>query len=237
MLDGLAQLFALPLGAESPHFEQALVHPSFANEQPQRADNQRLEFLGDAVLQLCASEYLFQAHPNANEGELTRRRARLVSSEALGGFARDAGIESALRLGKGAEAHGLRSNTSVLADAVEALIAAVYLDGGIEAARQACRTMLGRIEAGLDADALGDTKSSLQEAVQARGKSAPSYRVIASGGPAHEPWFEVSVSVDGKELGSGRGRNKRSAEREAARQALELLPGVLGDESTDGGQA
>jgi ribonuclease-3 len=233
MLDGLAALFSLPLGTRSPHFAQALVHPSFANERSERADNQRLEFLGDAVLQLCASEYLYEAHPGANEGELTRRRARLVSSEALGAFAREAGIEAALRLGKGAEAHGLRSNTSVLADAVEALIAAAYLDAGIDAARAACRTVLQRIEAGLDADSLGDCKSALQEAVQARGMSAPSYQVLSSGGPAHEPWFEVSVSVDGRALGTGRGRNKRSAEREAAGQALARLPSLLADPPGD----
>jgi ribonuclease-3 len=227
MLDGLAALFSLPLGAKSPHFEQALVHPSFANEQPERADNQRLEFLGDAVLQLCASEYLFTTHPEAAEGELTRRRAQLVSSEALGAFAREAGVEAALRLGKGAEAHGLRANTSVLADAVEALIAAAYLDAGIDAARKACLTVLQHIEAGLDADSVGDTKSALQEAVQAHGMSAPTYRVVSSGGPAHEPWFEVAVSVDGRAIGSGRGRNKRTAEREAARQALAALPQVL----------
>jgi ribonuclease-3 len=234
MLDGLAALFSLPLGVASPHFEQALVHPSFANEQPDRADNQRLEFLGDAVLQLCASEYLFEMHPGANEGELTRRRARLVNSEALGAFAREAGIEAALRLGKGAEAHGLRSNTGVLADAVEALIAAVYLDAGIEAARSACRTVLGRIEASLDADAIDDSKSALQEAVQARGMAAPVYQLRSSGGPAHEPWFEVSVSVDGRSLGAGRGRNKRSAEREAAREALSILDRLLAGETGDG---
>lgn len=229
MLDALAELFALPLGAKSPHFEQALVHPSFANEQPERADNQRLEFLGDAVLQLCASEYLFLEHPNAAEGELTRRRARLVSSEALGEFAREVGIQQALRLGKGAEAHGLRSNTGVLADAVEALIAAAYLDGGIEAARAACVNVLRRIEAGLVADAIGDAKSALQEAVQARGLAAPTYEVVASGGSAHEPWFEVCVSVQGRAVGTGRGRNKRTAEREAARQALLELTTALAE--------
>jgi ribonuclease III len=220
----LATLFSLSV--ESAHFRQALIHPSFANEQRGGYDNQRLEFLGDAVLQLCASEYLFQAYPEAAEGELTRRRAQLVNSEALGSFARDAGVEEALRLGRGADAHGLRSNTGVLADAVEALIAATYLDGGLEAAREACHRVLKRIEEGLG-NGSTDTKSELQEAVQAHGIEAPVYQLIERGGPAHEPWFEVSVAVAGQVLAKARGRNKRGAEREAARLALEVLPPFL----------
>lgn len=225
MSEELARVFSL--SAESAHFQQALIHPSFANEQRGGSDNQRLEFLGDAVLQLCASEYLFSAYPAAAEGELTRRRAQLVNSEALGSFARDAGVEEALRLGRGADAHGLRSNTSVLADAVEALIAATYLDGGLEAARATCQRILRHIEDGLAVGHHGDSKSELQEAVQARGLEAPVYQLVERGGPAHEPWFDVSVSVAGQALAHARGRNKRGAEREAARLALEVLPAFL----------
>lgn len=213
----VAGLFQIPL--EAPHLEQALTHPSFANEVDGLADNQRLEFLGDAVLELCVSELLTHRFPTANEGELTRMRASLVNADELAAWARSNGLAPALRLGKGALASGLADSTNVLADAVEALVAASYLDGGIETARAVCARIvepsLGKLEASFD------PKSELQQKVQATGRTAPKYSVTDRGGPAHDPWFQVEVRVGEIPLGEGRGRSKRLAERAAAQSALD----------------
>lgn len=219
MLPDVANLFGMPEEAEL--LTQALTHPSHANERRSTKHNQRLEFLGDAVLELCSSEHLFDAFPTADEGELTRRRAQLVNADALAAFARRSGVADALRLGKGAEANGLRDSTNVLADAVEALIAAAYLHGGLDGARRACQSI---VEDGLRQASWGDardSKTALQEQVQAMGYAAPSYSVLETGGPAHERWFRVGVSVGSVMLGQGRGRSKRLAERDAASQALD----------------
>jgi len=208
------------LSDEAPHLMMALTHPSFANEQRDAADNQRLEFLGDAVLGFCASELLFSRYPEADEGALTRLRARLVNAESLAAWARDNDIASALRLGKGAEASGLRASTNVLADAVEALVAASYLDSGLEAARRSCmRIMQERLDR-LDSERELDAKSELQERVQGLGGDTPRYDVVDTGGPQHDRWFEVSVRVGALELGRGTGRSKRQAEFAAAESAL-----------------
>lgn len=211
----VAAAFCIPAGAA--HLEEALTHPSHANEMRAGAHNQRLEFLGDAVLELCSSELLFEEYPQADEGELTRRRAQLVNADALAEFARYSGVDTALRLGRGAEANGLRRSKNVLADAVEALIAAAYLDGGLEAARQACGRLLRR---GLQQQDLSDPKTDLQELLQAKKLGAPTYRLVDSGGPAHERWFRVEVRVGDQILGDGLGRSKRAAERAAAGLAL-----------------
>lgn len=217
MRERVAELFGLSVGAA--HLEQALTHPSFANEQAGVADNQRLEFLGDAVLGFAVSELLFQRYPDADEGTLTRLRARLVNADALADWARAEELQSDLRLGRGAEATGLRDSTNVLADAVEALIAASFIDAGLDAARRACERV---VEANLEAARAGlrDPKSELQERVQAVGRPAPTYQVVGTEGPAHERWFEVCALVADQEVGRGRGRSKRQAEFEAARAAL-----------------
>jgi ribonuclease-3 len=207
--------FCIPEGAV--HLEAALTHPSHANEMRDGVHNQRLEFLGDAVLELCVSEWLFRRFPDADEGELTRRRAQLVNADALADFARSRGVDSALRLGRGAEANGLRQSKNVLADAVEALVACAYLDGGLDAARKACENI---VQHGMESMDLSDPKSDLQERLQAQRLPAPVYRVVESGGPAHERWFAVEVHVSGVLLGKGVGRSKRTAERAAAVQAL-----------------
>lgn len=211
----IAAEFCIPEGAV--HLEAALTHPSHANEMRDGVHNQRLEFLGDAVLELCASEWLFHAFPGADEGELTRRRAQLVNADALADFARTRGVDEALRLGRGAEANGLRQSKNVLADAVEALVACAYLDGGLDAARKACE---GIVRHGMETMDLSDPKTDLQERLQAQRLPAPGYRVVETGGPAHERWFGVEVSVGGVLLGKGVGRSKRTAERAAAAQAL-----------------
>ena len=218
MDDRIANLLQIP--PDGPHLEEALTHPSYRNERRGIRDNQRLEFLGDAVLGFCTSELLWDRFPEADEGVLTRLRARLVNAEALAAWARNNGLAEAIRLGRGAQAGNLGASTNVLADAVEALIAAAYLDSGLDAARRACQVVVGPALAGLDVEAARDPKSELQERVQAEGLEPPTYRVVDSGGPAHEPWFAVLVSVGDAVVAEGRGRSKRLAERAAASQAL-----------------
>ena len=207
--------------------DEALTHRSFTNEQSARRqtgqlpDNQRLEFLGDSVLGLCASELLIEEFPDADEGELSRMRAALVKAEPLAAFARKSGVGEALRLGKGADLAGDRKQTNVLADAVEALVAAAYLDGGLDRARALVRRIVAD---GLEKkDELGgrDPKSALQELVQGDGKRAPVYRLADSEGPDHDRWFRVEVLVEDEVVGEGRGRSKKIAEQEAAQAALE----------------
>lgn len=208
-----------PDGREIPRFEEALTHPSFANESL-AADNQRLEFLGDAVLGLCVSELLARSHPDADEGALTRMRSALVNAEALARWARQEGIGDALALGKGARSGTEREQTNVLADAVEALVASVYEAYGLEGARKLVEHVVR--EPMQEASQLGsrDPKSLLQEQVQARGLPAPTYRVRLMRGPQHDPTFEVEVVVGTDVVGVGEGRSKRVAERSAATAAL-----------------
>ncbi len=206
--------------------DEALTHPSYANEFPV-ADNQRLEFLGDAVLELCVSEVLVAAHPTADEGRLTRMRAALVNSDALASWAREHNLGECLAVGKGALFSRDREQTNVLADLVEALAAAIYVAGGLDAARTFVRSIVGeRVD---DADSISqlDPKSALQETVQGRSWPTPHYRVLQTSGPAHETEFEVGVFCGDTELGRGRGRSKRLAERAAAETALLALPEEL----------
>lgn len=208
------------LTPEATHLVQALTHPSYANERRDSLDNQRLEFLGDAVLGFCVSDLIYRRFPQADEGTLTRLRAQLVNAEALAEWARATGVPEALRLGRGAGASGLRQSTNVLADAVEALIAACFLDVGLDRARSVCETI---VQARLDAfERVGarDPKSELQEKLQAGGEQPPAYDLVESGGPAHERWFRVRVRAGGEVLGEGVGRSKRAAERAAAESAL-----------------
>src|ERR1700744_2512356 len=156
MTERIEELFGL--SADAPHLDEALTHPSFANEQRSTRHNQRLEFLGDSVLGFCVSELLCARFAEADEGALTRMRAQLVNAEALAGWARKEGLAQDLRLGRGAGAAGLRDSTNVLADAVEALIAAVYLDVGLEAARGACARIVESELAVLERDGTRDPK-------------------------------------------------------------------------------
>ena len=217
-----SKLFALfGLCAESPHLDEALSHPSYANEQGLSRHNQRLEFLGDAVLGLCVSELLFQHFPNADEGVLTSIRAQLVNTDALSDWAREQEITDALRLGRGAEVSNLRASNNVLADFIEALIGATYLDLGPDHARAVCaRFVEPRLELLASERARLDPKTELQQRVQALGGAAPTYSVIDSGGPAHDRWFVVRVRLGECWGAEGRGRSKRLAEREAARLTL-----------------
>jgi ribonuclease-3 len=211
------------LEVDAPTLLQALTHPSYANERRGEPDNQRLEFLGDAVLGLCVSELLCDRFPDADEGLLTRMRAQLVNAEALASWGRKVELSDALRLGRGAASAGLRESTNVLADAVEALLAAAYLSGGLERARPMASQI---VESGLSLlERMGarDPKSELQERLQALGEVAPTYEIVETGGPAHERWFRVRVIGTSGSLGEGEGRSKRTAEQAAAASALERL--------------
>jgi ribonuclease-3 len=222
VLERIALLSSLSL--ESPALEQALTHPSLANERRGLAHNQRLEFLGDAVLGLCASEELYRSFPDADEGQLTRLRSQLVNAEALAAWGRHVGLASILRVGRGASGAGLRESTNVLADAAEALIAAAYLEGGFAAAQRLSSAI---VQHGLAAagpmGSLRDPKSLLQERLQALGQPAPQYQLLEATGPAHERRFRVRVSSVTGALGEGDGRSKRAAEQAAAAAALEML--------------
>jgi ribonuclease III len=204
-------------------FDEALTHPSYANEAG-IGDNQRLEFLGDAVLSVCVSELLIERFPNADEGLLTRMRSALVNAEALASWARSVDLGLAMAFGKGARTGGEREQTNVLADAVEAIVAAVYYEYGLIGARALVLAVaLPRMveETRL---ASRDPKSELQERVQALGLEAPRYRVRAAHGPEHNALFEIEVLVGELVLGLGEGRSKRIAERKAAEQALAADP-------------
>jgi len=206
--------------------EQALVHSSYVNEHPDPAilANERLEFLGDSVLSLVISEALWQRHPSEPEGLLTTRCAAIVSARGLASIAARYDIGTYLSLGQGAERSGERRRGSVLASTFEAVVAAVYLDGGLEAARalllSACAEEL---EAELAPLSLKSPKSRLQELAYAHTGRPPTYRVVTVDGPDHARSYEVEVSLEGEVLGQGSGRSRRDAETEAATKALEQM--------------
>jgi len=228
--DRVAALTGLP--TDALRLEEALTHPSYSNESRDLRDNQRLEFLGDAVLGFCVGELLFIREPEADEGVLTRLRAQLVSAEALAQWARRHDLSRALRLGRGAEAAGLGDATNVLADAVEALVAAVFLECGLDAARALCALIAEPASSSPPGEL--DPKSQLQERLQAESGVAPSYELLETTGPAHERSFRVEVRHQGQLLGEGRGKSKRAAERAAATQALELAAQAESERSSAG---
>ncbi|MDP9037057.1 MAG: ribonuclease III [Myxococcota bacterium] len=202
-----------------PRYEEALTHPSFANETG-APDNQRLEFLGDAILGLCASEMLVAAYPEADEGKLTRMRSALVNGEALAVWARRVGLGRSLALGRGAQLGTEREQTNVLADTAEALVAAMYEARGLAGARALVQDMVRELLDQADSLDVRDPKSELQERVQATGRAAPTYRLVDMRGAAHEQVFEVEVLIENVPAARGEGRSKRLAERAAAAAAL-----------------
>lgn len=204
----------------------ALRHSSYINEHKlSREDcNERLEFLGDAVLELVSSDFLYNKFTDRPEGELSKMRAALVCEASLSEEAARIGLGDCIFLGKGEEASGGRTRPSVSSDAFEALIGAIYLDGGIEEA--SCfirRSVLSGCEEKL---LQRDTKSALQEIVQKEGKAVIEYVVVNETGPEHEKVFEVRVDINGKESGYGLGHSKKAAEKEAARDAIRKLKGL-----------
>lgn len=200
--------------------EHAMMHSSYTNERhlPKEQCNERLEFLGDAVLELVSSEFLFKESPKMPEGELTKTRASMVCEPSLALCAGDIGLGEYLLLGKGEEATGGRKRDSVTSDALEALIGAVYLDGGFTSAKEFIyRFVLNDLE---DKKLFYDSKTILQEIVQADGKDAISYRLTGEEGPDHDKSFCVEVRIGDTVFGSGKGRTKKAAEQQAAYKAI-----------------
>jgi len=214
--------------------ERALTHSSIMPELrvEQAADaagpaqnNERLEFLGDSVLQLLASEYLLTAFPEWSEGQLSKSRARIVNAHSLHEAARRLRLGEHLRLGRGEEKTGGREKSAILADAFEAVVAAVYLDAGLEAARGMLERVLfsHALEERGERIADSDRKSALQEFLQGRGQPPAQYRLKGESGPDHQKMFAVEVWVNGDRLAHGEGSTKKEAEQRAAQSALELL--------------
>lgn len=196
-----------------------------AAESTHLSDNERLEFLGDAVLELLASEYLLAAFPEWSEGQLSKSRARIVNASSLEAAARRLRLGEHLRVGRGEEKTGGREKQTLLADAFEAVVAAVYLDAGLEAARELLQRVLFEqaLEERGERIAESDRKSALQEFLQGRGQSPAEYRLAGESGPDHQKIFQIEVWVSGECLARGVGSTKKEAEQQAARSALEQL--------------
>ncbi|MDE7253455.1 MAG: ribonuclease III [Acetatifactor sp.] len=208
---------------DSALLKQALTHSSFINEQKIRRteDYERLEFLGDAVLELVSSEFLFHAHRELQEGELTKLRASMVCEPALAFCARDLELGRFMRLGRGEELTGGRERESITSDAMEAVIGALYLDGGMEPAKKFInRFILSDLE---NKQLFYDSKSHLQELIQGTLKKEFHYELLEESGPEHDKVFAVEVMMEGQSLGRGLGRTKKAAEQQAAYEALLLL--------------
>jgi len=203
--------------------KQALTHSSFTNEQKinKTKDYERLEFLGDAVLELVSSEFLYRKHPGLPEGRLTKLRASIVCEPSLAFCAKDLELGKFIRLGKGEESTGGRERDSITSDAMEAVIGAIYLDGGMEPAK----TFINRfILSDLDNKVLFyDSKSNLQELIQGSLKKEFHYEVLQESGPEHDKTFVVEVLMDQVSIGRGTGRTKKAAEQQAAYEALLML--------------
>ena len=203
---------------------EALRHPSYAHEHPDRGDNnQRLEFLGDAALGLVVAENLVRRLPEAREGDLTRWRAALVSERPLARFACQLGLGDYLLLGRGEDANGGRTRPSVLADLVEAVVGAAFLDGGLGAARQVVGTVMGDRVERVHEESRPDPKSLVQEQIQSVSTEPPAYHLIRALGPDHAKRFEVELRLGERVLGRGVGTSKKNAEKAAALEALDHL--------------
>src|SRR5690348_13664398 len=219
--------------------DQALTHSSHAHEANEgseasaRRDNEQLEFLGDAVLGMVTSDALYQRFPEHHEGELSKLRAHLVSARHLVSVANALGLGEYLRLGRGEEKSGGRNKTALLVDALEAVLAALYLDGGLEAARpfilaQVVAPELERIASNGSMLPVNDYKSALQEKLQATGRPQPQYVLVKERGPEHNKTFTVEARLQSREakpefVGRAEGSTKKNAEQDAARQVLEYL--------------
>ncbi len=204
--------------------ELALTHSSWSNEHHLEEHNERIEFLGDAVLELCVSESLYSSFSRAREGDLTRLRSRLVNTRMLAELARHIGLDGALLLGKGEEQQGGRQRDALLADAMEAVLGGIFLDGGFEAAQSVVRRLFARNWPDrVEPEEAKDYKSRLQEETQRLLRSLPTYTLVASEGPEHDKNFTVRVDVSDGRSWIGRASSVKRAEHEAARQALEIL--------------
>jgi ribonuclease-3 len=205
--------------------ELALTHRSYANEQGVPEHYERLEFLGDAVLGLVAADWLYANHPELPEGELSKLKAQLVSRNTLAKHAEEIELGPALKIGVGEDRSGGRTKASLLADSMEAIFGAIYLDGGLEAARSAILDMLEGAGTERTQQRVTDAKTQLQEVAQALGWDLPEYRLVGAEGPDHNKVFTVECWLDGEPAGRGEGPSKKMAEQQAAADALSRLPG------------
>lgn len=205
---------------DKTYIQTALTHSSFANEHKEFNYNERLEFLGDSVLGLVVSDYLFRARNDLPEGKLTRLRANVVCEESLSAVAREINLGDHLFLGKGEKASGGNDRDSILADATEAVIAAIYLDGGFDQAKDFILSNLrDTIAKNIDGNIFRDYKTILQEIIQGNNGKI-SYKLVGESGPDHNKEFEMQVKCGQETIGIGKGKNKKEAEKEAARDAL-----------------
>jgi ribonuclease-3 len=221
----IKELLDRALTHSSAMAEVRAASPEELDGDSRPGDNERLEFLGDAVLELLASEYLLANFPDWSEGQLSKSRARIVNAGSLDAAARRLRLGEHLRLGRGEEKTGGREKQTLLADAFEAVVAAVYLDAGLDSARELLRRVLFEqaLEERGDRISESDRKSALQEFLQGRGQPPAEYRLAGESGPDHQKLFMIEVWVNGECLASGEGSTKKEAEQRAARRALEQL--------------
>ena len=226
-VSGLTGVLGVDLPAELA--TQAVTHRSYAYEHGGLPHNERLEFLGDAVLELVVTEYLYGAYPDRPEGDLAKIRASLVNTYALADIARELGpdgLGAHLRLGKGEELSGGRARPSILANSLEAVIGALYLDSGLKDCKKLVLSLLKSDIERIDSmESYRDPKTTLQEYVQKKYRERPLYEIIAESGPDHQKQFTVRLVVAGKSIAEGTGASKRGAEMEAARKALDIIQG------------
>ena len=216
--------------------DHALMHSSYVHENVgcEQGSNERLEFLGDAVLELCVSHLLFSSFPDSDEGAMSKARSSLVNETRLASVARGLSLGKFLLLGRGEEIQNGRDKPSILADAVEAIFAAIYLDGGLEAARTVVLSMLEpRLGQAMQRASRKDYKTRIQEKIQEHLHVTPRYQLLETTGPDHEKYFRVALTVKGREIAQGAGKSKKEAEQKAAKEGLDqieegldLLPGV-----------
>lgn len=202
----------------------ALTHSSYANETRDGiSSNERLEFLGDSVLSIVVSEYIYKQFSNLPEGELTKLRASLVCEKSLCSFSKEMNLGEYLRLGKGEDKGGGRERPSILADAFEAVLAAIYLDGGFEKAKNhVIRFITGELKH-TDDEVFKDYKTALQEIIQRNPEESVTYILTGETGPDHDKVFEVEVRLNSNTIGVGKGKSKKQAEQFAAKEALHLM--------------
>ena len=205
-------------------YKEAFTHASYANEaHRKRKHYERLEFMGDAVLQLYVSEFLFKQFPDVPEGTLTQLRSKLVREESLARFARELGLGELLYLGVGEEKSGGRDRDSVLANVFESFVGAIYLDCGKDRVLNILEETIYKHVNDLDYDDITDYKTTLQELIQADQRKTVTYELISASGPANAPEFEMAVVMDDMKLGIGKGTSKKKAEQQAAKDALNKL--------------
>jgi len=224
-LEGLSGLLSYTFN-DIALLDTSLTHSSYANEDIDcaRSDNEKLEFLGDAVLQLCMSDILIRTFPDYAEGQLSKVRAAMVNEQPLAGLAREYRIGDFVLLGRGEEISGGKNKDSILGNALEAIIGAIYLDGGYERAFLFIETAFhSLVEKWIENPIYLDYKSRLQETSQSRFKVVPRYRITNTIGPDHNKTFEIEASIEDIVSTTGTGRNKKEAEQDAARKALEKL--------------